>query len=109
LAPANSERQRPRYLVSPVAKPRKVKGYSERGRKPELRRTAWAGRWRGAASVREIQHLMLTRPRDRRVEEAGDADPLGQSTVDRGFDEARCEEGQRDRHMEDFGKSRAPI
>jgi hypothetical protein len=112
-SPDDSERQRPRDPAYPAAKPRKVKDYSERVRKPELRRTAWwswqdsnqptsnyAGLGRGAASVRETQHLMLTPPRDRRVEEAGDTDPLGQSTVDSSLDEARCEEGQRDRHMD---------
>jgi hypothetical protein len=41
---------------------------------------------------------MLTRPRDRRFEEAGDADPLGQSTVDGGLDEARCEDVKRGQH-----------
>jgi hypothetical protein len=40
--PADSGRQRPRS-PSPAAKPRKVKGYSERARKPELRGTAWWG------------------------------------------------------------------
>jgi hypothetical protein len=67
-------------VASRAAKPRKVKDYSEQ----DLRRTAWwswqdsnqptsnyAGLGRGAASVRETQHLMLTPPRDRRVEEAG--------------------------------------
>jgi hypothetical protein len=100
-SPDDSERQRPRDPAYPAAKPRKVKDYSERVRKPELRRTAWwswqdsnqptsnyAGLGRGAASVRETQHLMLTPPRDRRVEEAGDTDPLGQSTVDSSLDEA---------------------
>ena len=52
------------------------------------------------ASVREPQHLMLARPRDRRVEQAGDADAMWQSTFDGGFDEARCEEGKRDRHAD---------
>jgi hypothetical protein len=42
-----------------------------------------------ARSLRESQHLMLTRPSDRRVEQAGDADPTGQSAVDRCFDESR--------------------
>ena len=56
-------------------------------------------RWSGTAarnrpSVREPQHLMLARPRDRRVEQAGDADPVWQSAFDGGFDEARREEGQ---------------
>jgi hypothetical protein len=42
--PADSGRQRPRYPASPAAKPRKVKDYSGRARKPELRRTAWWAR-----------------------------------------------------------------
>jgi hypothetical protein len=42
--PADSGRQRPRSPASPAAKPRKVKGYSERARKPELRGTAWWAR-----------------------------------------------------------------
>jgi hypothetical protein len=45
-------------------------------------------------SVRQPEHLMLARPRDRRVEQAGDADPVRQSAFDGGFDEARREEGQ---------------
>jgi len=43
---------------------------------------------------------MLARPRDRRVEQAGDADPVWQSTFDGGFDQVRREEGERDRHMD---------
>ena len=42
------------------------------------------------ASGREPQHLMLTRPRDRRVEQAGDADPVWQPTFDGGFDEVEA-------------------
>jgi hypothetical protein len=34
---------------------------------------------------------MLARPRDRRVEQAGDADPVRQSTFDGGFDAALCQ------------------
>ena len=34
------------------------------------------------------------------AEQAGDANPVRQSTVDGGVDEARCEEGQRERHMD---------
>jgi hypothetical protein len=52
------------------------------------------------ASVCEPEHPMLARPRDRRVEEAGESDPVGQSTLDGGFDEARCQEGQRVRHAD---------
>jgi hypothetical protein len=36
----------------------------------------------------ESQHLMLSRPSDRCIEQAGDADSARQSTVDGGFDEA---------------------
>ena len=63
-------------------------------------------RWSGAEcteyglSVREPEHLMLARPCDRRVEQASDADPVWQSTFDGGFDEVRCQEGQRDRHVD---------
>jgi hypothetical protein len=52
---------------------------------------AWIGNIMGSA---KSQHLMLSRPRDRRTEEAGDADPAGQSTVDGRLDEGWCEEGQ---------------
>ena len=50
--------------------------------------------------MREPEHLMLARPRDRRVEQAGDADPMRQPAIDGGFDKARREERQRDRHMD---------
>ena len=36
---------------------------------------------------------MLARPRDRHVEQAGDADPVWQSTLDGRLDEARGEKG----------------
>ena len=86
-------------------------GVGEDGtRKSELHRTAWWS-WEDsnqqpsdyvvmkhcfaehATSTREPEHLMLARPRDRRVEQAGDADTVWQSTFDGGFDEARCEKG----------------
>jgi hypothetical protein len=38
---ADPWRQRPRYLASPAAKPRKAKDYSDGPMKRELRRTAW--------------------------------------------------------------------
>jgi hypothetical protein len=80
-------------------------------RKPELRRTAWwsrqdsnqhsndYGRWMThcvecAASVREPQHLLLTRPCDRCIEEAGDTDSARKPTIDSRFDEAWREESQ---------------
>jgi hypothetical protein len=65
----------------------------------QLLRSSRAQRCR-RLSVREPKHLVLARPRDRRVEEAGDADPAWQSTFDGSRDEARCEEGQRDRHVD---------
>jgi hypothetical protein len=51
-------------------------------------------------SMREPEHLMLVRPRDRRIEQAGDADPVWQPTFDGGLDEARREERQRDCHID---------
>jgi hypothetical protein len=45
-------------------------------------------------SVREPEHLVLAGPADRRVEQAGDADPAGQPAFDGGYDEARGQEGQ---------------
>jgi hypothetical protein len=51
------------------------------------------------ASMRETQHLMLTRPSDRRIEQAGDADAARQPTVNGCLDQPRCKEGQRDRHL----------
>jgi hypothetical protein len=51
-------------------------------------------------SMREPEHLVLARPADRRVEQAGDADPVRQSAFDGGLDEARREEGQRDGHVD---------
>jgi hypothetical protein len=47
--PADCARQRPRYPISPAAKPRKVKDYSDRAEKPELRGTAWWG-WQDSTS-----------------------------------------------------------
>jgi hypothetical protein len=51
------------------------------------------------ASMRESQHLMLTLPRDRRLEQAGDTDSARQPTIDSGLDEAWRQKGKRDRHM----------
>jgi hypothetical protein len=53
-----------------------------------------------AASVREPQHLLLTRPRYRRIEKAGDTDSARQPTIDGGLDEAWREESQRYRHAD---------
>jgi len=50
------------------------------------------------ASMREAQHLMLTRPCDRRIEQAVDTDSERQPSIYNGLDEAWREEGQRDRH-----------
>jgi hypothetical protein len=47
-----------------------------------------------SSSVREPQHLLLTRPCDRCIEEAGDTDSARQPTIDSLFDEAWREEGQ---------------
>jgi hypothetical protein len=38
--------------------------------------------------------LILARPRDRRVEQAGNADPVRESTFHGSFDKVRREEGQ---------------
>jgi hypothetical protein len=46
-----------------------------------------------------IKQLMLARPRDRRIEEAGDSDPAWRSAFDSGLDESWCEEGHRYRHI----------
>ena len=59
------------------------------------------GRARGTrSSVREPEHLVLVCPRDGRIEQAGNADPVRQSAFDGGFDETRCEEGEGDRHVD---------
>jgi hypothetical protein len=50
--------------------------------------------------VREPQHLVLVRPPDGRIEQAGNADPVRQPTFDGGFDETWREEGERDRHID---------
>jgi hypothetical protein len=50
------------------------------------------GRYEIATGVGHDWHVMLARPRDRCVEQAGDGDPLWQWTFDGGFDQARCEE-----------------
>jgi hypothetical protein len=72
---ANFGRQRPRYPASPAAKPRKVKDYSERARKPQPTDYAgWLMLLGRIASAREPEHLLLTRPCDRCIEEAGDTD-----------------------------------
>jgi hypothetical protein len=52
------------------------------------------------ASVREPQHLLLTRPCDRCIEKAGDTDSARQATIDSGLDEAWREESQRYRHAD---------
>jgi hypothetical protein len=48
----------------------------------------------GSSSVREPQHLLLTRPCDRCIEEAGDTDSARKPTIDSRFDEAWREESQ---------------
>ena len=47
------------------------------------------------ASVGETEQLMLTRPRDRCIEEPGGTDSAWQPTIDSGLDEARREEDER--------------
>jgi hypothetical protein len=103
----DSGRQRPRCRASPAAKPRKAKDYSERARKPSLRRTVWWSRqdsnrqptdYRGDSlsvsrkprSVREAHYLMLARPRDR---------CSVRQPFDDNFDEA-WREDRRDRHID---------
>ena len=53
-----------------------------------------------AASVREPEHLLLTRPCGRCLEQAGDTDSARQPTIDSGLDEAWREESQRYRHAD---------
>jgi hypothetical protein len=108
--PADSGQPRPHYPASPAAKPRKVKDYSDGASKAELRRTAWWSwqdsnpqangyeRWttrcvERVASVGETEQLMLTRPSDWRIEQAGNADATGEPTVDGCLDQVWCEEG----------------
>jgi hypothetical protein len=50
--------------------------------------------------VREPHHLLLTRPCDRCIGEAGDTDSARQPTIESRFDEAGREESQRDRHAD---------
>jgi hypothetical protein len=50
--------------------------------------------------VREPQHLLLTRPCDRCIEETGDTDSARKPTIDSSFDETRREESQRYRHAD---------
>jgi hypothetical protein len=95
-----------------VRDPAEVKGYSERARKPELRRSAWWS-WedsnqqtngyeqlRGTCRVSKPEHLLLTRPRDRCIEKASDTDSAWQPTLDGGLDEAWREKGQRNGHVD---------
>jgi hypothetical protein len=46
----------------------------------------------GSSSVRESQHLLLTRPCDRCIKETGDTDSARKPTLDSSFDEAWREE-----------------
>jgi hypothetical protein len=52
------------------------------------------------ASVGETEQLMLMRPCDRCIEEAGDTDSARQPTIDSSFDEAWRKESQRYRHAD---------
>jgi hypothetical protein len=51
-------------------------------------------------SVSEPEHLVLLRPPDRRIKQAGNADPMRQSTFDGGFDETRRKEREGDSHID---------
>ncbi len=51
-------------------------------------------------SVCEPERLVLARPHHRRIEQTGDAGSVRQPALDGGLDEARCKEGQRDRHVD---------
>jgi hypothetical protein len=58
---------------------------------PRFARSALAGERSGSAqtgslSVRQPQHLMLARPCDGRIKQAGDADSVWQTTLDGSFD-----------------------
>src|SRR6516165_9027761 len=48
----------------------------------------------------KAQHLVLLGPCDGQVSEAGNAHAMWKSTVNRRFDEIRCEERKRDRHID---------
>jgi hypothetical protein len=49
----------------------------------------------GRLSERHPEHVMLARPRDGRIEQAGNSDPVREPTFHGSFDKARREEGQR--------------
>jgi hypothetical protein len=51
-------------------------------------------------SVREPQHLVLGRPRKVRIDQAGNADPVRQSTFGVGSDKTRRKGGEGDRHID---------
>jgi hypothetical protein len=55
-----SGRQRPCYPASAAAKPRKVKNHSDRGRKPDLRGTAWWARQDSNLQPSGYEPLALT-------------------------------------------------
>ena len=46
------------------------------------------------SSQRQSEHLVLSRPCDRRVEQTGGSDAVWQPALDRGCDQARCQEGE---------------
>jgi hypothetical protein len=48
----------------------------------------------------QTQHLTLTRPFDGEVAEPGHAHSVGEPPIDRRLDEVRCEERERDRHVD---------
>jgi hypothetical protein len=51
-------------------------------------------------SEHQPEHLMLARPRDGRIEQTGDADAVRETTFQGGFDEVRCQECGRYRHVD---------
>jgi hypothetical protein len=48
----------------------------------------------------QTQHLTLTRPFNGKVAEPGHAHSVGEPPIDRRLDEVRCEERERDRHVD---------
>jgi hypothetical protein len=47
----------------------------------------------------EAKHPVLTRPLGRGIAETGNSDPARQATFHGGFEQIRCEKGERDRHV----------
>ena len=51
-------------------------------------------------SAGQPEHLLLTRPRRRCIEQAGDTDSAWQPALDGGLDEAWREKGERNGHLD---------